>query len=77
MPKEHLRALSPIHKHSNSTGPPVSPECFNIVNREPQVFTRNIKEAMYICLNDPSLNSDLGKYQLTHMGPGSTEPPVL
>ena len=32
--KEHLWAPSPIHHHSNSTGHPVSPECFTIVNRE-------------------------------------------
>ena len=24
----------------------------------------NIKEAMYICVNDPSLNRNIGKYQL-------------
>ena len=31
--EEHLRAPSPIHQHSHSTGYPVSPDCFTIVNR--------------------------------------------
>ena len=64
---EYQRAPSPIHHHSNSIGHPVSPECFTIVDREPHGFTRNIKVAMYICVNDPSLNRNLGKYQLPHI----------
>ena len=65
--KEHLRAPFPFHHHSNSTGHPVSPECSTIVDREPQGVTRSIKEAMYMCVNDPSLNRNLGKYQLPHI----------
>ena len=61
--KEHLRAPSPIHPHTSSTGHPVSPDCFNIVHRETLGTTRHIK-AMYIRANDPSLNRNLGKYQL-------------
>ena len=34
--KKHLRAPSPICHHSNSTGHPVSPECFTIIDREPR-----------------------------------------
>ena len=60
--KEHLRALSPIHQHSNTTGHPVSPDLFTIVHREPQGNTRNIKEAMFNQINDPSLNRNIGKY---------------
>ena len=62
--KEHLRAPSPIHHHSNSTGHSVSLACFTIVDREPQRVPRSIKEVMYICLNDPSPNRNLEKYQL-------------
>ena len=65
--KKHLRASSPIHQHSNSTGYPVSLDCFAIVHRESQGVTRNIKEVMHIHVNDPSLNSSLGKYQLPHI----------
>ena len=65
--KEHLKAPSPIHLHTSSTGHPVSPECFSIVDREAQGMARNIKEAMYIRVNDPSLNRNLGKFQLPHV----------
>ena len=62
--KEHLKAPSPIHLQTSTTGHPVSPDCLTIVDREAQGLTRNIKEAMYIKVNDPSLNRNLGKFQL-------------
>ena len=65
--KEHLMAPSPIHQHCNTPGHPVSPGCFTIVHREPQGITRNIKEAMFIQVNDPTLNRNLGKYQLPYI----------
>ena len=46
--REHLKAPSPFHQHSQSTGHPVDLECFNIIDREAQGATRTIKEAMYI-----------------------------
>ena len=46
--KEHLRAPSPIHHHSHTTGHPVNKEWFTTVGRESQEVTRTIKEAMYI-----------------------------
>ena len=52
--KEHLRAPSPIHHHINSTGHPVNPDCFTIVDKQSQEVSRNIKEAMYISVNDNS-----------------------
>ena len=57
--KEHFKAPSPIHLHT-STGHLVSPECFSILDRETQGMAMNIKEAMYIRVNDPSLNRNLG-----------------
>ena len=65
--KEPLKTPSPIHLHTSSTGHPVSPDCFSIVDREAWGLTRNIKEAMYIKVNDPSLNRNLGKFQLPHV----------
>ena len=59
--KEHLRAPSPIHQHSSTTGHQISPDCFNIIHRETQGATRNIKEAMFIRVNNPSLNMNIGK----------------
>ena len=32
--KEHLRASSPIHQHSSTTGHRIMPDCFNIIHRE-------------------------------------------
>ena len=60
--REHLKAPSPNHQHSSSTGHPLSPKCFNNIHRETQGTSRNIKEAMCICVNYPSLNRNLGKY---------------
>ena len=66
--KEHLKAPTPIHLHTTTTTThPVSPDCFSIVDRESQGLTSNIKEAMYIRVNHPSLNRNLGKFQLPHI----------
>ena len=65
--KAHLKAPSPIQQHSSSTGHPLCPNYFNIIHRETQGSSRNIKEAMFIHVNDPSLNRHLGKYQLPHV----------
>ena len=65
--KEHFKAPFPIHQHSSSTGHPLNPECFNIIHRETQDSSWNLKEAMFIHVNDPSLNRNLGKYQLPHV----------
>ena len=48
-------------------GHPVDLECFTILDREAQGVARTIKEAMYIHVNDPPLNRNLGKYQLPHI----------
>ena len=32
--KEHLRAPSPIHQYTTSTGHSISPDCFNIIHKE-------------------------------------------
>ena len=65
--KEHQKAPSPIFDHYNTTGHSISVENFNIVGREDQNLKRTIKEALYIRVNNPSLNRDVGKYQLPHI----------
>ena len=40
---------------------------FKIVHRESQGVPRNVKEVMFITVNDPSLNRNIGKYQLPHI----------
>ena len=65
--KEHKKAPSPIFDHFNTTGHSISVENFNIVGREDQNLRRAIKEALYIRVNNPSLNGNIGKYHLPHI----------
>ena len=67
MLKEHLRVPSSIYQHSQTMGHPVNVECFTIMDMEAHGVTRIIKEAMFIWVDDPLLNSNLGKYQLPHI----------
>ena len=65
--REHLKAPSPVFDHFNITGHQVSLENFSIVGREEQNLMRAIKEALYIRVNNPSLNRNIGKYNLPHI----------
>ena len=65
--REHMKAPSPIHNHYNITGHEVSLDHISIVGREDQSIARTIKEAILIRVNDPSLNGNIGKYQLPHI----------
>ena len=65
--KEHLKAPSPIFDQFYTTGHQVSLENFSIVGREEQNLIRAIKEALYIRVNNPSLNRNIGKYHLPHI----------
>ena len=53
--------------HYNITGYNISIDNFSIVGREDQNLIRNIKEALYIRVNNPSLNRNIGKYHLPHI----------
>ena len=61
------RPPSPIYDHYNHTGHLVSIDNFSIVGREDQNLMRTIKEALYIRVNNPSLNRNIGKYHLPHI----------
>ena len=65
--REHLRAPSPIYDHYNTTGHEVSLDNFSIVGWDDHSMTRTVREAMLIRVNDPSLNRNIGKYQLPHI----------
>ena len=65
--KEHLKAPCPIYDHFNITGHNVTMENFSIVGREDQNLCRWIKEALFIRVNNPSLNKNIGKYHLPHI----------
>ena len=64
---EHLKAPSPIFDHYNITGHNVTIENFSTVGREGQNLMRTIKETLYIRVNNPSLNRNIGKYHLPHI----------
>ena len=65
--REHMRSPSPIMDHHNTTGHEVSLDNFTIVGREDNNIARNIREAIFIRVNDPSLNRNIGKFQLPHI----------
>ena len=65
--KEHLKGPSPIHVHIQCTGHNATAENFNIIGREDRDLARTIKEAIYIRVNNPSLNRDVGKYHLSQL----------
>ena len=65
--KELLRAPSPIFGHQNSSGHKTSMENFQIIGREENSMAWTIKEAMYIRMNNPTLNRNIGKYNLPHI----------
>ena len=65
--KEHLKAPSAIHHHSSQTGHTTNQNNFQIIGREGQNLARNIKESIYIRVNNPSLNNNIGKFNLSHI----------
>ena len=65
--KEHLKHPSPTHVHIQQTGHTIEDNSFNITGREDQGQARTIKESIYIRVNNPNLNQNIGKYNLNHM----------
>ena len=65
--KEHLKQPSPIHGHSQATGHPIDNNKFNIIGREDWGQARTIKESIDIRVNNPTLNQNIGKYNLNHI----------
>ena len=64
--KDHLKAPSAIHHHSSQTGHPTSHNNFHIIGRGHNL-ARNIKESIYIRGNNPTLNNNIGKFNLPHI----------
>ena len=65
--REHFKQPSPIHVHIQQTGHNSTSNNFNIIGREEQGLARTIKEAIYIRVNNPTLNRNIGKYNLNHI----------
>ena len=68
--KEYPKDPSPIHQHSNQTGHPTSHNNFQIIGREGHNSARNIKESIFIRVNNPTLNNNIGKFNLPHIWDG-------
>ena len=58
---------SAIHHHSIQTGHTTNQNNFQIIGMEGQNLARNIKEFIYIRVNNPSLNNNIGKFNLSHI----------
>ena len=65
--KGHLKDPSPIHHHSMQTGHPTNQNNFQIIGREGHNLDRNIKESIFIRVNNPTLNNNIGKFNLPHI----------
>ena len=65
--KEHPKNPSPIHQQSNHMGYPSSHNNFQIIGREGHSLARNIKESIFIRANNPTLNRNIGKFNLPHI----------
>ena len=65
--KEHLKEPSTIHAHSTQTGHSTTPDNFNIIGREDHGLARTVKESVCIRVNNPTLNRNVGKYNLHHI----------
>ena len=64
--KEHLKDPSPTHQHGNHTVHPTSDNNFQIIGREGNSLARNMKESIFIWVNNPTLNRNIGKFYLPH-----------
>ena len=65
--KEHLKQPSPIHVHIQQTGHTITDKSFNVIGREDWGQARNIKESIFIRVNNPTLNQNTGKHNLSHI----------
>ena len=65
--EEHLKQPSLIHSHSQTTGHSIENDSFNIIGGEDQGQARTMKESIYIRVNNPTVNQNIGKYNLNHI----------
>ena len=65
--RSNLKQPSPFHAHIQQTGYTTTSNNFNIIGREDQGLARTIKESIYIRVNNPILNRNIGKYNLNHI----------
>ena len=68
--KEQLKKTSPIHYHSNTNSHITMQDNFQIIGREDHGIVRTTKESIYIRVNNATLNRNIGKFNLHHIGMG-------
>ena len=65
--KEHPKDPPSIHQHSNHAGHPTSQNNFHLIGREGHGLARNTKESIFIRVNNPTLNRNIGKFNLPYI----------
>ena len=65
--KEHLKEPSPIHNHSHNTGHTTTQDSFQIIGREDHGIPRTSKNPSTLELPNPTLNRNIGKFNLHHI----------
>ena len=65
--KEHLKGPWVIYHHSSLTAHPTNHNNFQIIGREGHNLARNIKESIFIRVNNPTLNNNIDKFNLPHI----------
>ena len=64
---EHLKEPLTIYGHSNISGHSTNSVNFTIIGRKDHGLARTIKESIYIRVNNPTLNRNVGKYNFHHI----------
>ena len=62
-----MKAPSPIYEHQNNSGHKATIQNFPNIGREGNSMARTIKEVMYITVNNPTLNRNIGIYNMPHI----------
>ena len=65
--KEQLKTPLSIFEHQNITGHTTTLENFKIIRREGPNMARTTKETIYIRVNNPTFDKNIGKYNLPHI----------
>ena len=67
MKQKTSQKSSRIYGQCNISGHSTNPDNFNIIGKEDHGLARNIKESIFIRANNPTLNRNVGKYNLHHI----------
>ena len=65
--KEDLKEPLPKHSHGINTGYTTTEDNFQIIEREEHGIARTIKESIFIRVNNPTLNRNIGKFNVHHI----------